>query len=110
MLIQRWYRRYQSRIEVKKKTAWNIYQSIEYSGEQDQMKLCNFFLTLIKNSALLNSMNPNTGFKSRQMNALSIKANVSDKNTKLIQKVFSGSIEEPDLRNYEHFVYLFYMK
>jgi hypothetical protein len=55
-------------------------------------------------------MNPNTGFKSRQMNALSIKANVSDKNTKLIQKVFSGSIEEPDLRNYEHFVYLFYMK
>jgi serine/threonine-protein phosphatase with EF-hand domain len=47
MLIQRWYRRYQSRIEVKKMTAWHIYQSIEYSGEQDHLKLFEFFLTLV---------------------------------------------------------------
>jgi hypothetical protein len=45
MLIQRWYRRYKSRIEVKKMTAWNIYQSLEYSGEQDHLKLFEFFLT-----------------------------------------------------------------
>jgi len=54
---------------------------------------------LIKNSALLNSMNPNTGFKTRQLKAFSIETSVSDKNTKLIQKLFSGSVEEPDLRN-----------
>lgn len=45
MLIQRWFRRYKSRIEIKKMTAWHIYQSIEYSGEQDHLKLFEFFLT-----------------------------------------------------------------
>ena len=54
MLIQRWYRRYLSRIELRKQTAWNIYQTIEYSGQQDQLKLYDFFLKLIKNSALIN--------------------------------------------------------
>jgi hypothetical protein len=56
MLIQRWYRRYKSRIELRKLTAWQIYQSIEYSGEQDQLKLYNFFLSLIKNSRYLDKM------------------------------------------------------
>lgn len=105
MLIQRWYRRYQSRIEIKKKTAWNIYQSIEYSGEQDQLKLCNFFLTLIKNSALLDSMNPNTGAKTQSYIAegediLPDKMGHQAKSAKLIQKVFSGSIDETDLRKF----------
>lgn len=54
MLIQRWYRRYLSRIELRKQTAWHIYQSIEYSGQQDQLKLYDFFLKLIKNSNLIN--------------------------------------------------------
>ena len=57
LLIQRWYRRYQSRIEMRKLTAWHIYQSIEYSGEQDQLKLYDFFLTLIKNSAIIYKSN-----------------------------------------------------
>lgn len=53
LLIQRWYRRYKSRIEMRKLTAWNIYKSIEYSGEQTQLKLYDFFLTLIRNQSLL---------------------------------------------------------
>ena len=113
LLIQRWYRRYQSRIEVKKKTAWNIYQSIEYSGEQDQLKLCNFFLTLIKNSALLDSMNPSTGSKLKN-DLSSIAADTTnqstlnqEKNTKLIQKVFRGSIEETELRKQKNINELF---
>lgn len=54
MLIQRWFRRYKSRIEMRKLTAWNIYKTIEYSGEQTQLKLYDFFLTLIRNQSLLN--------------------------------------------------------
>ena len=61
LLIQRWYRRYKSRIEMRKLTAWNIYKSIEYSGEQTQLKLYDFFLTLIRNQSLLNGGNGNGG-------------------------------------------------
>lgn len=57
ILIQRWYRRYKSRIEMRKLTAWNIYKSIEYSGEQTQLKLYDFFLTLIRNQSLLSGRN-----------------------------------------------------
>lgn len=57
LLIQRWYRRYQSRIEMRKLTAWTIYQSIEYSGEQDQLKLYDFFLTLMRNCDIINQSN-----------------------------------------------------
>jgi len=103
MLIQRWYRRYKSRIEIKKMTAWNIYQSIEYSGEQDHLKLFEFFLTLIKNSALITlnneqsqikQMNRNSYFSqsidevSESLNETS-DSNVSNEaNNKIIQKVF----------------------
>lgn len=42
---------------MRKLTAWTIYQSIEYSGEQDQLKLYDFFLTLIKNCDIINQSN-----------------------------------------------------
>lgn len=47
LLIQRWYRRYMARVEMKRRYTWTIFQNIEYSAEQDQVRLYNFFNDLL---------------------------------------------------------------
>lgn len=47
LLIQRWYRSYMARVEMKRRYTWTIFQNIEYSAEQDQVRLYNFFNDLL---------------------------------------------------------------
>jgi serine/threonine-protein phosphatase with EF-hand domain len=42
---------------MRRLTAWHIYQSIEYSGEQNQLKLYDFFLALIRNMSVISNDN-----------------------------------------------------
>uniref|UniRef100_H3CVT9 Serine/threonine-protein phosphatase with EF-hands n=1 Tax=Tetraodon nigroviridis TaxID=99883 RepID=H3CVT9_TETNG len=58
VLIQRWFRRYMAHLEMRRRYTWNIFQSIEYASEQDQLQLSSFFSFMLNNITHLNGSGP----------------------------------------------------
>ncbi|XP_074155976.1 serine/threonine-protein phosphatase with EF-hands 1 isoform X5 [Sminthopsis crassicaudata] len=48
VLIQNWYRCYKARLELRRRQALNIFETIEYADEQDQMQLAKFFTFMLE--------------------------------------------------------------
>ncbi|XP_074849878.1 serine/threonine-protein phosphatase with EF-hands 2 isoform X2 [Carettochelys insculpta] len=89
VLIQRWYRRYVARLEMRRRCTWRIFQSIEYSCEQDQIKLHNFF------SYLVDHFTPSSS-KERDFLSLILTEEDSYKDAELEKLCDYESIEVPD--------------
>ncbi|XP_061485419.1 serine/threonine-protein phosphatase with EF-hands 1 isoform X1 [Rhineura floridana] len=58
ILIQRWYRSYMARMEMRRRYALSIFQSIEYADEQAQLQLSKFFTFMLDHFTQTNETDP----------------------------------------------------
>ncbi|XP_034290211.1 serine/threonine-protein phosphatase with EF-hands 1 [Pantherophis guttatus] len=58
ILIQRWYRSYMARLEMRRRYSLTIFQSIEYADEQAQMQLSKFFTFMLDHFTQTNKTDP----------------------------------------------------
>ncbi|XP_067870510.1 serine/threonine-protein phosphatase with EF-hands 2 [Heterodontus francisci] len=90
VLIQRWYRQYVARMEVRRQCTWTIFQSIEYAGEQDQIKLHNFF------SYLMDHFTPASGNEQDRISHIFTQSDESVKDVERDNHCIFSNIEVSD--------------
>uniref|UniRef100_A0A1B0CWS5 Uncharacterized protein n=1 Tax=Lutzomyia longipalpis TaxID=7200 RepID=A0A1B0CWS5_LUTLO len=90
ILIQRWYRRYLARMEVRRRFSWTIFQNLEYAGEQDQLRLYNFFNALLTHIPDTMSKQTDSCDTSRSSSTEGMDLKFSDESDELADEGISG--------------------
>ncbi|XP_057313547.1 serine/threonine-protein phosphatase with EF-hands 2-like [Hydractinia symbiolongicarpus] len=92
IIIQKWFRRYKAHLEIRRRCAWKIFQEIEYSAEQDQINLYNFF------NEIVTSINNNGSYGKKFADILEKSdstptANITNAETEAVKNINSTKVE-----------------